>query len=146
MASPFDHINAIYTNQRIDYYDTLSDADRKSFAPYLISMGISMTPEFLPVANEVNKYWGQLDARSTYLFYSQILPKGKRYNKWVKGKKDDVYPDWLINKIAQHYQVSTVHASEYLDIFYKDATGRAGLLELLELYGTDPKLIKKLKL
>jgi hypothetical protein len=146
MASPFAHIDAIYTNQRIDYYDTLSEADRKSFSPYLISMGISMTQEFLPIANEANKYWDQLDARSTYLFYSQILPKGKRYSKWVKGKKDDRYPDWLIARVAQHYQVSTAHAMEYLDIFHKDDTGRAGLLELLERYGTDPKLIKKLKL
>jgi hypothetical protein len=144
--SPFEHINAICGNQRTDYYDNLSDEDKKSFNLYVITMGISMNPDFLPLANEVNKYWGQLDARSTYLFYSQIIPKGKYYNKWVKGKKEDTYEKWLVERIAEHFQCGKSDAITYLDIFYKTDDGREQLKEILAKYGTDPKKIKKAKI
>lgn len=144
--TPFQHIDAIYGNQRINYFDTLDDVDKKSFSSYVITMGISMNPDFLPVANEVNKYWGQLDSRSTYLFYSQILPKGKYYNKWVKGKKDVDYEPWLVTRIANHFEVSTNEAKTYLTNYYRTDEGRDELRTLLEGYGVDPKKIKKAKL
>lgn len=142
----FQHINAIYGNQRIDYYDILSDEDKKSFNVYMITMGIGMTPDFLPLANEVNKYWGQLDARSTYLFYSQMIPKGKYYSKWIKGIKDDTYESWLIELLSSHFECSKRNAVTYLDIFYKTDAGRETLKEILSTHGTDPKKIKKAKI
>lgn len=142
----FDHINSIYTNQRIDYFDTLSDADKKTFLPYMINMGISMNGDLLPIVNEVNKYWDQIGPRELYLFYSQILPKGKQYNKWVKGVKDDSYDQWIIDLIAKHYDLSTFEAKSYLRIYYKTDAGRSDLRELLVGYGINDKLLKKAKL
>jgi len=144
--TPFDHINAIYGNQRIDYFDTLSNADKKTFSPYVINMGISMNPDFLPVVNEANKYWDQLDARSLYLLYSQALPKGKYYNKWVKGKKDSTYEPWLVELVAKKYEVSESEAKDYLELFYKTDEGRESLRSICEGYGLDNKKIKKAKL
>lgn len=142
----FNHIDVIYGNQRVDYYDNLSDGDKKSFNLYVITMGISMNPDFVPLANEVNKYWGQLDARSTYLFYSQIIPKGKYYNKWVTSKKNDVYEKWLVDIMSEHFQCGKADATTYLSIFYKSDNGREHLKELLAKYGTDPKKVRKAKL
>lgn len=144
--TPFDHINAIYGNQRLDYFDTLTEADRKTFSPYVVNMGISMNPDFLPFVNELNKYWGQLGPRETYLFYSQCIPKGKYYNKWVKGKKDVDYDDWLIELVAKKYEVSQNEAKMYLALFYKTDDGRAELKSICESYGVDQKKLKKAKL
>src|ERR1035441_5859397 len=107
----FSHIDAIYGNQRIDYYDNLSDEDKKSFNIYVITMGIGTIPDFIPLANEVNKYWGQLDARSVYLFYSQIIPRGKYWGKWIKGKKEDIYEKWLVELVAKHFECSKADAN-----------------------------------
>ncbi len=144
--TPFQHIDAIYSNQRIDYYDNLSDEDKKSFNIYLITMGIGMNPDFLPLANEVNKYWGQMDARTVYLFYSQIIPKGKYYHKWIKGKKEDIYEKWLVELVAKHFECSKDDANTYLDIFYKTDDGREHLREILATHAVDPKKIKKAKI
>lgn len=142
----FQHIDAIYGNQRADYYDNLSDEDKKSFNIYMITMGIGMSPDFLPLTNEVNKYWGQLDARSVYLFYSQIIPKGKYYNKWVKGKKDVTYDGWLVELMARHFECSQYEATTYLRLFYKTDEGRDQLREILATHGIDAKKLKKAKL
>lgn len=144
--TPFDHINAIYGNQRIDYFDTLTESDKKTFSSYVISMGISMNYDFLPVVNAANKYWDQLNPRSVYLLYSQILPKGKYYNKWIKGKKDSNYEPWLVELVAQKYEVSKSEAKDYLELFYKTDEGRAELRLMCEGYGLDNKKIKKVKL
>lgn len=144
--TPFSHIDAIYNNQRLDYYDSLSDVDKKSFSPYVISMGISMNPDFLPIVNEANKYWDQLDSRSLYLFYSQILPKGKYYNKWVKGTKEVTYEDWLVDLVGRKFEVSQSEAKIYLRIFYKTDEGRDELRAICEGFGIDAKKLKKVKL
>jgi hypothetical protein len=144
--TPFDHINAIFTNQKIGYYDELSEADRKTFTPYVINMGISMNPDFLPYVNEVNKYWGQMGPREVYLFYSQLLPKGKQFNKWIKGKKVEDYEPWLVELVAQHFCVSKDEAISYLRVFYKSDKGRQELRSILEGYGLESKKIKRAKL
>lgn len=144
--TPFDHINAIYTNQKLGYYDELSESDRKTFTPYVINMGISMNPDFLPYVNEVNKYWGQMGPREVYLFYSQLLPKGKQYNRWIKGKKDEDYERWLVELVSKHFGVSESEATSYLRVYYRSDEGRQDLKSILESYGTDPKKIKKAKL
>ena len=33
--SLFDHVDAIYANKKIDYFDTLTDADKKSYKNYM---------------------------------------------------------------------------------------------------------------
>ena len=130
----------------MDYYDSLSDVDKKTFNVYVINMGISMNPDFLPFVNEVNKYWDELGPRETYLFYSQILPKGKYFNKWVKGKKDEEYDDWLVQRVASHFEISKAEAKTCLSLFYKTDEGRTELKQILQSYGIDPKKIKKAKL
>jgi hypothetical protein len=144
--TPFDHINAIYNNQRIDYFDTLSDVDKKTFNTYVINMGISMNPDFLPLVNEVNKYWGQLSPRAVYLFYSQMIPKGKYFNKWVKSSKDIEYEPWLIELLVKYFEVSEAEVKTYLTHFYKTDDGRDELKSILEGLGVDAKKLKKVKL
>jgi hypothetical protein len=146
VKTPFDHINAIFTNQKPGYFDELNESDRKTFTPYVINMGISMNPDFLPYVNEVNKYWGQMGPREVYLFYSQLLPKGKQFNRWVKGKKTEDYEAWLTDIVSRHFSVSYDEAASYLRVYYKTDEGRQELRGLLESYGVDPKKLKKAKL
>lgn len=138
----FDHIEAIYTNQRSDYFDTLTEADKKSYSNYMINRFISMNPHQVPFVNEIQKY--NLDSKLHYLFYSQVLPKGKQFNKYIKKTKEVKYEDWLIDIITKHFSVSVVEAEEYLEIYYKQ--NKSALKMLCEAYGVDSKKLKKAKL
>lgn len=143
----FDHLNAIYQDQRIDYYDLLDESDRKTFNIYMINRFISMNPDYIPVVNEIQQYWENIKSREVYLFYSQLLPKKKQFNKYIKSSTESPeYEDWVIDILKLHFQVSKFEALDYLRIYYLSPSHKEQLKELLESYGVDPKLIKKAKL
>ena len=144
--SLFDHIDAIYTNKTPEYYRELSDADKKSFNGYMITRGISMNLNFVNIANIPNFYWGQLQSEQLYRFYSDMLPRGKQYNKWVKSNKVASYDEWVIELIAKYYECSHADAVENIHVLITTQNGRDTIIQILEAFGTEPKKIAKLKL
>jgi hypothetical protein len=144
--SLFDHLDAICTNQDINYFDELDDADRKTFTVYMVNRFISMKSEFLPIVNEFQMYYDSSGPREAYLFYSQMLPKEKKYFKYIKSKKETKYEDWLVALVAKHYQVSQIEAQDYLFTFYLTDAGKGYLRQLCEQHCIESKLIKKAKI
>ena len=144
--SLFDHIDAIYTNKTPDYYRELSDTDKKSFNGYMITRGVSMNLNFVNIANIPNFYWGQLQSEQLYRFYSDMLPRGKQYNKWVKSNKVASYDEWVIELIAKYYECSHADAVENIHVLITTQNGRDTIIQILEAFGTEPKKIAKLKL
>lgn len=138
----FDHVDAIYTNQKIDYFDTLTEADKKTYSNYMVNRFLSMNPHQIPFVNEIQKY--NIDSKTHYLFFSQILPKGKQFNKYIKKTKEVKYEEWLVDIVTNHFSVSKLEAEEYLEIYYKQ--NKSSLRMLCEAYGIDSKKIKKAKL
>lgn len=144
--TPFQHIEEITGKQRLEYFDSLSEPDKKTFNVYLINLALSMNPALLPLVNEVNRQWSSLNPREVYLVYCSLLPKSKRRYPWVKKQKSTSYPEWVITIMEQHFQINTSNAMTYLDILHATETGKGELKQLLEGYSSDPKAIKKLKL
>jgi hypothetical protein len=141
----FDFVNAITADQSMKFFEELSDMEKKAYknSRYMIHRFLSMNMNYAPVVNIAQKYTS-MPERAHYLFLTNILPKGKQYNKYIKGSKDDRYESWLVDLIAKHYDVSQVEAISYLEIYYKD--DKPALRSLCEKYGVDPKVIKKVKL
>lgn len=140
--SLFDHINAIYLEQKKNYFAGLDDGEKRTYSNYMVNRFLSMNLHQLPLVNEIQKY--NLPPEVHYLFYATTIPRGKQFNKYVKSKKQDKYEDWLVKLVAKHYTVSEAEAIEYLEIYYSD--DKVGLRELCEKYGIDQKTVKKAKL
>ncbi len=138
----FDHINAIYLDQKKNYFSGLDDGEKRTYSNYMVNRFLSMNIHQLPLVNEIQKYTLPSDVH--YLFFATTIPRGKQYNKYVKAAKETKYEDWLIDLVAGHYCVSQDEAKSYLNIYYND--GKQALRELCEKYGVDPKVIKKAKL
>ena len=51
--SLFDHINQITTIQNPNYWDEISDEDKKSWSNYMVNRFLSMKPEWIDLVNEV---------------------------------------------------------------------------------------------
>ena len=81
-----------------------------------------------------------------YLALIDLLPKGRHVMKYIKPKGADKYEGWLVDLVAKNYEVSKIEAEDYLKILYASHTGKQKIIELAENYGTDPKVIKKLKI
>jgi len=141
----FDFISGITENQSSDFFDNLTESEKKKYktSRYMIHRFLSMNSNFLPVVNEIQKYTNIPD-RCHYLFLTNILPRGRQYNKYIKGAKEDKYESWMVSLIAKHYHVSLAEAIQYIEIYYLQ--DKEGLRKICENYGIDNKTLKKVKL
>jgi hypothetical protein len=140
-ATIFDHLSNI--TDRKTSWAKLSDADRKSFAPYLINRWLSMNMDFIEIVNELQKYTiGQLSASEVYKLYLDVLPKAKQYNKYVKGKKSDKFNSELIDLIALHFQISKRESKDCIDILID--SDKKHLEDIIRKYGKSDTEVKKL--
>jgi len=144
--SLFDHIKAITQFQDPKYWDTLDDDSKKTWSNYMIHRFLSMNPEWIEVLSEIQPYTQTLEPKYLYLLLIGLLPKGKYYLKYVKGKKTDKYESFLIDLIRQDFQCSSRQAEEYTEILYASKEGRENILYICTKYGIEKKQITKLKL
>ena len=121
-------------------WDSFDESDQKTFNSFIINRWLSMDEEFIEVVNYFQKYAiGTLESREVYKWYSDFLPKGKRFNKYIKGKKDKKYDSELINIMCEYFQCSKTEAKENLSYISKEEVN-----QILEKYGVDPKKIKSI--
>ena len=145
-ASLFDHIKQITNVQNPKYWDTLEEADKKTWSNYMVLRFLSMKYEWVETIAAVQPYLQEVPPKAMYLALIDLLPKGRHFMKYMKAKTADKYEGWLVELVAKHYEVSKLEAEDYLKILYVSRTGKERIKQLSEDYGTDPKIIKKLKL
>ena len=131
-ATIFDHISGITSKKKA--WDKLSEADQKSFAPYIIKT-IDMLQRYTI---------GPLSKKHVYQLYYDILPNANVRAKYIKGKKMDKYNKDLVNFVKDNYQINSREAEEYVDLFKKTDGGINHLTKLLKMHGKTDKEIKKL--
>jgi len=141
----FDFIAGITENQTTEFFDSLTESERKKYkaSRYMIHRFLSMNSNYLPVVDELQKYTGIPD-RCHYLFLTNILPRGRQFNKYIKGVHNSLYEEWLINLVSKHYHVSHAEAAVYLKIYYSQ--DKDSLRNLCKSYGIEQKLLKSAKL
>ena len=134
----FNWINEILVSKK--HWNEFTEDEQKKFSPFIINRWLSMDKEFLEIVNYFQKYSiGTLEPREVYKWYCDMLPKGKRFNKYIKGKKDKKYNTELIDIMVQHFECSKSQVKDYLDLIAKNE-----LIEILEKYGMNEKTIKRL--
>tara|TARA_Y100000004_G_scaffold188540_1_gene242818 strand:- start:46 stop:474 length:429 start_codon:yes stop_codon:yes gene_type:complete len=133
-----DWMNQLLVHKK--HWDDFTEDEQKKFSPFIINRWLSMDKDFIEIVNVFQKYAiGTLEPREVYKWYCNILPKGKRFNKYIKGKKDKKYDIELINVLVNSLECSKLEAKENLSLISKEE-----IEELLKQYGTDPKKIKTL--
>ena len=134
----FNWINEILVSKK--HWNDFTEDEQKKFSPFIINRWLSMDKDFLEIVNYFQKYSiGTLEPREVYKWYCDMLPRGKRFNKYIKGKKDKKYNTELIDIMVQHFECSKSQVKDYLDLIAKDE-----LMEILEKYGMNEKTIKRL--
>ena len=135
----FDHINQITTNQTKDYWNTLTESDKKTWSNYMINRFLSMKMEWTDFVNEIQKL--KLAPRQLYLVYSNVLPKGKQYLKYIKKKKGPIYNTQVIQKVSEYFEISQSESEDYLQLLSKKQ-----IRELVSKYGYTDKELKQMGL
>jgi len=134
----FDWLNQI--NYEKKSWDKFSQDEQKKFSTFIINRWLSMDENLIQIVNYFQKYSiGLLEPRDTYKWYCNIIPKQKRFNKYIKGRSTVKYNSELVDTVCKFYETSKQECIEYIGMLGKDE-----LQDILELYGTEPKQIKKL--
>ena len=132
-----------WINQILVYktpWENFDESEQKTFSPFIVNRWLSMDNDFIEIVNFFQKYSiGLLEPKDTYKWYCDVLPKGKRFNRYIKGKKQVKYDKDLISVVCKHYETSKKECIEYIELLKKSE-----LTSILELYGKNKKEIKKL--
>lgn len=133
----FKWIDELFVGKRD--WDSFSDADKKSFSPFMIVRYLSMNKDILPLVNHYQNYMIQvMPHKAVYQFWCGVLPKKKTYLKYIKGKKDKFNKE-VIDYLVDYFEVSRLQASEYRQLIPKE-----NLSHMLKEYGKTDKEIKKM--
>jgi hypothetical protein len=102
----FDHINAITKDQDPKYWDKLDDADKKTWSNWLIIRYMSMNPDWVEMVAEIQPYIQEAPPKAVYKALIGVIPKGKTYLRYMKGKSVKDYEQWIIDLVAKWFMVS----------------------------------------
>ena len=132
----------VWINQMLvtkKHWNEFTEDEQKKFSPFIINRWLSMDKDFIEFVNVFQKYAiGTLEPREVYKWYCDILPKGKRFNKYIKGKSSKKFDKELVDIISNHFECSKLQTKEYLELIDKEE-----LKNILELYGTDQKKVNE---
>lgn len=134
----FDHINQIRDKRDPTYFDTLTDADKKTWSNYMICRFLSMQPELVEAINDLQVYQDKLTPEQFYKLCVAVVPKSCGFHPYIKAKSDKYNKD-LVLMLSRHYQESERNAIEYLELL-----SREELISIVSLYGYNEKQIENL--
>lgn len=134
----FDHLNQIRTTKKTDYWNTLSDKEKKAFNHWMILLGLSQDESLIPLCSELWKegYYDKIPSPQFYTLLCQLVPYSDRKFAWSKAKKKNLV---LLEYIANWFSISTREANDYFDIFMSDEKGMVELSKILEGCGLSDK-------
>ena len=133
-----DWINQLLVYKK--HWNDFTEDEQKKFSPFIINRWLSMDKDFIEFVNVFQKYAiGTLEPREVYKWYCDVLPKGKRFNKYIKGKGDKKFDKELVEIMSNHFECSKLQTKQHLKLIDKEE-----LKSILEMYGKDKKTIKRL--
>ena len=142
--SLFDHIKQITDVQNPNYWNDISDDDKKSWSNYMVNRFLSMKMDWVEIVNEIQRY--PLQPKELYKVYTDILPKKRQWLKYVKGDKKMKYPKWVYEIVAKHLEVSLREAAGAVEVYEISHGGQAELTDILIKYGRTEEEIRKIGL
>ena len=138
----FDHVNQIKYTQTPDYYDTITESDKRSFDHYMILQALSMNPKLLKTVSIAYRYF---DVIPSHLFYKLLISWIKpddQFFKWIKSSKR--YNTKLLNLISKRFEISNKESEEYIDILLLSDDGKKCLKYICQEFGKSDKEIEEL--
>ena len=142
--SLFDHVNQVTSVQNPNYWEDISDEDKKTWSNYMVNRFLSMKSDWIELVNEVQKY--PLESKELYKVYTSILPKKKQWLRYIKGDKKMKYPKWVYEIVTKHLQCSMREANDAVEMYDISHGGQAELGDILLKYGVEQEEIRKLGL
>ena len=132
----FDWLNQILLYKK--EWEEFDETEQKTFNTFMINRFLSMNEDFVDAVNICQEHTFEMENKDVYNLYRKLIPRQKRFLKYIKGKKDK-YSKSLLKFLAEHYKVSQREIVEYMPMINKKH-----IEELAVLYGKNKKQIKEM--
>jgi len=100
---------ASLNNKNSNIIDEDPDSESK-YVPFIVNKNFSFSIETILEANMMNMN-AHLENKLQYDFYWYVLPKNKRFNKWVRKEETE-----NLDIVKQYFKCSSKKALQYLKI------------------------------
>ena len=132
----FDWLNQILLHKK--KWEEFSETEKKTFNTFMINRFLSMSKDFVDAVNICQEHTFQMEDKDVYNLYKNLIPKQKKFLRYIKGKKDK-YPKKLLQFLAEHFQVSQREIIKYMSLLTKQDIEYLG-----KYYGKNKKQIKEM--
>ena len=132
----FDWLNQILLHKK-DWKD-FDEVEQKTFNTVMINRFLSMSEDFVDAVNICQEHTFQMEDKDVYNLYKKLIPKQKKFLRYIKGKKDK-YSKKLLKFLAEHYQVSQREITDYIPLIDKEHIEQLG-----KQYGKNKKQIREM--
>ena len=140
--SLWDHVNHIRYDQDPNYYDKLTEGDKKSWSSFMILKALSMDKDFVDYSADLFKLIEVIPPRAMYKVLIGLVSKFRGKTLWIKGKPNP-FPSGVVDFIAKHYEISRLQAQGYVKLYFMMDDGKKVIRDMMSQYGMDDKEIKK---
>jgi hypothetical protein len=137
----FDHVKHIRNVKDPEYFDSLSDRDKKSWSNFMILKALAMDPKFIEFGAVLYRFFDIIPPNAMYKAVAGLTVSG--WCPWIKSTKKS-QPKSLLEFIANHFEISRSEAEGYLTTYLATEEGRETLTNMMSTYGHDEKEITKM--
>ncbi len=142
----FEHLKELTEGTDPLYWSSLTGGEKVEFSPYIVNRFLSMNADWLDMVDELQRFTiGILPKDKVFALYHEILPKGRIFLRYVKGKSRATIPDALATMLQRYFECSEKEMHEYYALLMQSAQGKTFILELMQAYGTQEKELKKIR-
>jgi hypothetical protein len=140
--SLFDHVNAIRRDKDPNYYNNLSEDDRKSFNHFMIIRALSMDAAIVEEMAQLYQLFDKIPSPQFYQLLVALVPHDQRFYKWVKSKKMK-HKKELLKIVSQRFGVSQFESNDYINLLLRTENGQGELVSICRAFGMNDTEIEE---
>lgn len=126
----FEHLSQITHIKKQNYWEDLSEGDKKTFSQFMLNRFLSMEMGYVDLVDYIQTY--KLPDEMYERLMRDLVPKKKIYNKYMKGKSEGKNQD--VDILAEHLKISRREAFDYYETL-KEKGELKQLENIKKLYG-----------
>jgi len=140
--SLFDHLNQIRFGKDPNYYNELTESEKKGFSQFIILTGLSMDKTCIEEVSTISKYLNLIPNEHFYKLCCALIPSNQKFSKWIKNNTSKINSE-VTEYVAKYYEIGKDDAHDYCELMM-DCEEKTELINILSKYGLSEKEIKGL--
>jgi hypothetical protein len=139
----FDHIKHIRQVQDPEYYNRLSEDDRKTFNHFMIIRALAMDDTLIEDMAQLYRIFDKIPSPQFYTLLIALVPRNNWFCPWIKSNRFKHNKD-LLELVGKRFQVPRYQANDYVNILLRSEEGQGELVRICKAFALEDKEVEAL--